>query len=149
MSLSFSKLSILCEFFDNNCTLFVNSLISFEYFSCVWSNSSCNERHFEDEKWSEKKQTNEQKRKKLTPRLPPRNDDDPDDLIMVFLLLFIARSAPGGGGGIGVGSLLLFVRCTSVTFVVRNGEIKHLKHALTQQAQGNGNPATKRIRIDF
>jgi hypothetical protein len=68
---------------------------------------------------------------------------------MVLLLLFIARSAPGGGGGIGVGSLLLFVRCTSVTFVVRNGEIKHLKHALTQQAQGNGNPATKRIRIDF
>ena len=132
----------------------MNSLISFEYFSCVWSNSSCNERHFEDEKWSEKKQTNEQKRKKLTPRLPPRNDDDPDDLITVLLLLllllFIARSAPPeGGGGIGVGSLLLFVRCTSVTFVVRNGEIKHLKHALTQQAQGNGNPATKRIRIDF
>ena len=61
----------------------MNSLISFEYFSCVWSNSSCNERHFEDEKWSEKKQTKEQKRKKLTPRLPPRNDDDPDDL-MVF-----------------------------------------------------------------
>jgi hypothetical protein len=127
----------------------VNSLISFEYFSCVWSNSSCNARQFADETWSEKKQTNEQKRKKLTPRLPPRNDDDPDDLIMVLLLLFIARSAPGGGGGIGVGSLLLFVRCTSVTFVVRNGEIKHLKHALTQQAQGNGNPATKRIRIDF
>ena len=128
----------------------MNSLISFEYFSCVWSNSSCNERHFEDEKWSEKKQTNEQKRKKLTPRLRPRNDDDPDDLIMVLLLLlFIARSAPPGGGGcIGVGSLLLFVRCTSVTFVVLNGEIKHLKRALTQQAQGNGNHATKRIRID-
>jgi hypothetical protein len=117
----------------------VNSLISFEYFSCVWSNSSCNERHFEDEKWSEKKQTNEQKRKKLTPRLPPRNDDDPDDLITVLLLLlllllFIARSAPPeGGGGIGVGSLLLFVRCTSVTFLVLNGEIKHLKHAFLTQ----------------
>ena len=112
----------------------MNSLISFEYFSCVWSNSSCNERHFEDEKWSEKKQTNEQKRKKLTPRLPPRNDDDPDDLITVLLLLFIARSAPPeGGGGIGVGSLLLFVRCTSVTFVVLNGGIKHLKHAFLTQ----------------
>jgi hypothetical protein len=117
----------------------VNSLISFEYFSCVWSNSSCNERHFEDEKWSEKKQTNEQKRKKLTPRLPPRNDDDPDDLItgaVVVVVVVVHRKKRSSGRRWRHRSRKSTTLCavsTSVTFVVLNGEIKHLKHAFLTQ----------------